>query len=55
MIVYAITLLRSLKVDDYTMSSSSEVNMDLKKLDDLETIDKQQFQFISPFRCVLYG
>ena len=28
---------------------------DLKKLNQLETIKKEQFQFIAPFRCVVFG
>ena len=50
-------LFRKSKVSDYIMTNinNETTTMDLKKLDDLEMIDKQQFQFISPFRCVLYG
>ena len=28
---------------------------DLKRLEKLETIDSAQFQFLWPFRCVVYG
>ena len=38
------------------MASNNVVEMnDLKKLNNLPTVELSQFQFLAPFRCVILG